>query len=290
MATQMCHDGAMQNTNHPNDETLQRWASRPASRRRSEVPAEIRNALSDGWIESKNLVEWLIVDRVRLLNRLLKDLGLELDREVVTHIQSASSESALKQSWAISRGLAERIRPGDATYQTMVLHRSDVVREWSALVVGCCGDLSFPKRLAWLKTQAEDSNAGVREWAWMSLRSHVAEDPVRAVKALVPWTGSRNERLRRFASEVTRPRGVWCAHIELLKQQPELGLPLLEPLRSDDSLYVRNSVANWLNDASKSQPQWVTNVTQRWLEQSTTRETQSLVKRARRTLYQTSRD
>lgn len=284
----MCHDSAMRNTTTPNDETLERWASRPASRRRSEVPTEIRNALSDGWIESKNLVEWLTVDRVRLLHGLLERLGLELAREAVSRIQSVSGESALKQSWAISRGLAERIRPGDAMYQILVQHRSDVVREWSALVVGCYEELTFPKRLAWLKTQADDSNAGVREWAWMALRSHVAEDPERAVKALVPWTGSRNERLRRFASEVTRPRGVWCAHIELLKRQPELGLPLLEPLRSDASLYVRNSVANWLNDASKSQPQWVAGVTQRWLEQSQTRETQALVKRARRTLDQAS--
>jgi 3-methyladenine DNA glycosylase AlkC len=274
----------MPKSSPPTAEQLAALNARKAPRRRTEVPEEIRHALHAGWIESKNLVEWLSVDRIRLVHVLADSLGWKLDLDAERAFDELTSQSALKQSWGVAGQLVRWVKPGDGSYVAMTAHPSDVVREWSALIIGCSQGLTFARRLAWLKTQADDRNAGVREWAWMALRSHVAEDPERAVHALVPWTGSRNDRLRRFASEVSRPCGVWCTHIDVLKQQPSIGLPVLEPLHSDDSLYVRNSVANWLNDASKSQPDWVWKITEQWLKRSPTRETQAIVKRARRTL------
>ena len=47
-----------------------------------------------------------------------------------------------------------------------------------------------------------------------------------------------DENIRQFASEVSRPRGVWCKHIEELKRESKLALPILEALKSDESKYV----------------------------------------------------
>ncbi|MBM3967811.1 MAG: DNA alkylation repair protein [Planctomycetes bacterium] len=268
----------------PTADQLALWESRKAPRSRRDIPAETLKALNAGWIESRTLVEWLSVDRVQLFLSLAKRCELSLDSNDRGELQALRGTSALKQSWGVAHVLSRHVALGDNAYLKLVEHRSDIVREWCALLVGLVEGMKFSRRLAWIKTFADDRNSAVRELAWMGLRQHVTSDPVATIGSLVPWTGSRNERLRRFASEVTRPRGVWCEHIPLLRDAPELGLPILEPLRSDSSLYVRNSVANWLNDASKTAPQWVIQITSDWLKTSTSEETEYIVRRARRTL------
>lgn len=101
---------------------------------------------------------------------------------------------------------------------------------------------------------------------------------------LTPWTQSPSPNVRRFASEALRPRGVWCAHIGTLKKEPEKALPILTPLRADEVVYVQDSVANWLNDAAKDQPDWVRNLCQQWLRESPTPATRRITQRGMRSL------
>jgi 3-methyladenine DNA glycosylase AlkC len=65
---------------------------------------------------------------------------------------------------------------------------------------------------------------------------------------------SKNEHLRRLASEGCRPRLPWAVALPKFKQNPSKVLEIIELLKNDKSLYVRKSVANNLNDISKNNP------------------------------------
>lgn len=104
------------------------------------------------------------------------------------------------------------------------------------------------------------------------MRPYISANLKESKTLLESWVRDANPNVRRCAVEGTRPRGVWTSHINALKQEPEMGLELLEQVRSDPSDYVRRSVANWLNDASKSRPEWVEDVCRRWNEESPSEE------------------
>lgn len=63
-----------------------------------------------------------------------------------------------------------------------------------------------------------------------------------------------------------------------------MALPILENLKSDKSKYVQDSVGNWLNAASKSRPNFVSKLCDDWKLKSKTKETEKIIKRARRTI------
>jgi 3-methyladenine DNA glycosylase AlkC len=123
----------------------------------------------------------------------------------------------------------------------------------------------------------------VRECAWMAFRPHLSEHLAMGLKLLERITRSENPNERRFAIEVSRPRSVWGRHISALKQEPELALSLLSNVREDSSRYVRLAAGNWLNDASKSRPDWVLKLCSAWL-QGDNEYTKAIVRRGLRTL------
>ena len=127
-------------------------------------------------------------------------------------------------------------------------HPSDTVRGFAAYLLATIPDLPLQERLMKIRPLADDPHFGVREWAWLAVRPHIAADIHQAITLLTPWVYDKSPYIRRFAVESTRPKGVWCKHIKALRENPHLGLPLLEPLRGETVKYVKDSVRNWKRD------------------------------------------
>ena len=115
-----------------------------------------------------------------------------------------------------------------------------------------------------------------------AVRAFITQHPEKMMAQLLSWTNDPNHHVRRLASEGCRPRLPWAMALPQFKQDPSLILPILEALKQDDSLYVRKSVANNLNDIAKDHPKTVLNIASRWL--GTNPQTDWIVKHGCRTL------
>lgn len=261
--------------------------TRKGARTTAQVPPLVRQLLDGGRIETKNLCEWLIVDHYLLAQAVFAGPEwVALRKKLQRCGEQNGGKTALGRIQDIGRLLADfECEEQTGRILTIVAeHPSDCVRAWGCYVATRCGSPEFAAILQRIHRFAADEHSSVREIAWLAVRPLVVESPELAVRELLSWVYSLDERIRRFASELTRPRGVWCRRIPELCDRPVLGLPLLTPLRSDKSSYVRISVGNWLNDASKSAPEFVQEVVHRWQNESDTSETRDIVRRAMRTL------
>jgi len=249
------------------------------------IPQEVLAALNAGRIPTVNLNEFLALDLHLLTTRVAQDIGLDAAAERLHDtLAMLPAFAPVKRHLHVARALydlAEVRADRDDVAHALATHPSDVARSWAAQWIAFAR-LPLADKLASVSRFAADPHFGVREMAWMAVRDEIAGDVDGAVQLLQPWVTDPNPNIRRFASEATRPRGVWCAQIETLKGEPWRGLPLLEPLRADDSRYVQNSVANWLNDAAKTQPDWVQEVCARWSRGRVAPATQYIVRRAQR--------
>jgi 3-methyladenine DNA glycosylase AlkC len=100
---------------------------------------------------------------------------------------------------------------------------------------------------------------------------------------LLEWCEHPSEHVRRLASEGSRPRLPWGMRLPQFIHNPEPLLAILEQLKADESVSVRRSVANNLNDISKDNPEWMINLCRTWLDDKNTH-TDWIVKHALRSL------
>lgn len=260
---------------------------RKGSRSAKDIPKEILERLNRGEIETANLVEWLAVDQRLLLENLLKQFDrTQYLKSILTDIENLKKQTVNTINEAIGTGLLKYSLKNNDTEMLEIItnHTSDLIRCWATYTIGKNETLNICQKLERIQHFSADKHFGVREICWLSVRSSIARNLVKSIEILSDWTNHADENVRRFASEATRPRGVWCEHIEELKQNPELGLAILEPLKSDKAKYVQDSVGNWLNDASKTQAEFVKTICEKWKSESPTKETAYIIKKALRTI------
>lgn len=102
------------------------------------------------------------------------------------------------------------------------------------------------------------------------------------LQQMLVWSLHKSEKVRRLASEGSRPRLPWAMAIPSLKKDPTPVLLILENLKQDPSETVRRSVANNLNDIAKDHPAIVIDIANRWKGIST--ETDAIIRHGCRTL------
>jgi 3-methyladenine DNA glycosylase AlkC len=232
------------------------------------VPADLLIALNRGEAATASLSESLAIDLALLATHVFPGLPV-----------SDLAEKPFKSKMEL---IGARLSASELT--VALRHPSDTVRGWAAYGLAARYPSSVSELLTLIQPLADDPHFGVREWALIAVRPAVAAQLGHALPVLETWSRLDQEGSRRFSCEVIRPRGVWCKALADLRRAPELGQPILENLRADKSKYVRDSVANYLNDAAKDRPEWVRELCTRWANESPSVETAYIVRRALRTI------
>ena len=239
------------------------------AKRAAEVPADILLEINEGRRETTSMVEWNAVNVIRLSAVVLKEAGREdLAWATTPAALVYANASVLEQIDVVGRIIAQMA--GDDFYRIfehMSTHTSDVARELACFAVGIW-PIVLQRRLSMLKPLAADSHPCVRECAWMAVREDFCDDPHKSLPLVRTWVKNKDANIRRFAVEVSRPRGNFCPHIDELKTNPEMGEFLLEPLKHESVEYVQKSVIAWIQDAKKSRADWAKAFCKKWKEDS----------------------
>lgn len=115
------------------------------------------------------------------------------------------------------------------------------------------------------------------------IRAFLLRWPDETLVELAEWASDPNYHVRRLVSEGTRPRLPWAVGVKLT---PEQTFPLLDRLHADPARFVTRSVANHLNDLSKTVPDAVIDRLAQWrsLGVQTQKELDWMTRHALRTL------
>jgi len=115
-----------------------------------------------------------------------------------------------------------------------------------------------------------------------AVRPFIINHEERMMAQMYVWSKHENEHVRRLSCEGCRPALPWAQALPKFKKDPTPILPILEQLKADPDMFVRKSVANNLNDISKTHPDLVAKIAKDWYGKN--EHTDWVVKHACRTL------
>lgn len=119
--------------------------------------------------------------------------------------------------------------------------------------------------------------------AEFAIRPFILSHEKMTMNRMLKWSTHENEHVRRLSSEGCRPRLPWAPALPKFKIDPAPILLILENLQDDQSLYVRKSAANNLNDISKDNPEHVLTIVDQW-QKNASKNKQWIIKQALRSL------
>lgn len=109
----------------------------------------------------------------------------------------------------------------------------------------------------------ELTRAFTGEWA---VRPYLERYPELTMSRVHEWADSNSHNVRRLASEGSRPRLPWAKVHTPFVADPSPIIPILDRLYDDESLFVRKSVANNLNDIGRTHPELALATATRWAD------------------------
>ena len=119
-----------------------------------------------------------------------------------------------------------------------------------------------------------------------AVRPFIIKYDEKMVSQMILWSKHEHKKVRRLASEGSRPRLPWAMALPKFKKNPEPIIPILENLKNDSCEVVRRSVANNLNDISKDNPHILIEIAKKWKGDNS--ETDAIIKHAARSLLKNS--
>ena len=94
-----------------------------------------------------------------------------------------------------------------------------------------------------------------------AIRYFINAFPEETMEKMKEWSKHKHYHVRRLSTEGSRPKLPWCQKIDITIESP---IPILDNLYSDSTRYVTRSVANHLNDISKTHPALVIQKLKKW--------------------------